>query len=99
MTDIQQVDLTVEAVDSKGQPVTDTFTWTVDNGTVVSLTPSADTTQCECVAGVPGTANVTVSDGSNPPLTATETITVTSSAAASLQVTAGTPEAQPAPAT
>jgi hypothetical protein len=100
MTDIQQVTLTVMAEDSKGQPVADAgLTWSVDNGDVVSLQPSADGTSCLCVAGIPGTANVTVSDGSSPPLTASEALTVTSSAATQLVVTAGTPEAQPAPAT
>jgi hypothetical protein len=96
LTDIQQVTLSVLAEDTKGQPVSDTFTWAVDNGDVIALTPSADTMSCLCVAGIPGTANVSVSDGSTPPLTASESFTVTSSAATQLVVSAGTPEAQPA---
>jgi hypothetical protein len=96
LTDLQQVPLSVAEQDSKGQPVTDQLTWSVDQPTVISLVPSADTQSCLCVAGVDGTAIVTVTDNSvTPPLTGTSTITVVSSAAASLVINEGTPEAQP----
>jgi hypothetical protein len=98
LTDLQQVTLSVAEQDSKGQPVTgDTLTWTVDDPAVVSITPSADTYSCLCVAGTDGTATVTVADNSvTPPLTATDVITVVSSVATGLVVSEGTPEAQPA---
>lgn len=96
LTDLQQVTLSVAEQDSKGQPVADSLAWTVDNTAVISLVPSADTQSCLCVAGTDGTAVVTVTDNSvTPPLTASDTITVVSSAATSLVISGGTPEAQP----
>jgi hypothetical protein len=96
LTDLQQVNLSVAEQDSKGQPVSDQLAWTVDNGAVISLVPSADTLSCLCVAGTDGIAVVTVTDNSvNPPLTASDTITVVSSAATALVISEGTPEDQP----
>lgn len=97
LTDLQQVTLTVAEQDSKGQPVTgDSLTWTVDNTAAVTLTPSADTYSCLVVAMADGTATVTVSDNSvTPALTATDVITVVSSAATGLVISEGTPEDQP----
>lgn len=98
LTDTQQVTLSVAEQDSKGQPVTgDSLAWSVDNPAVIALTPSADTYSCLLVAGTDGTATVTVADNSvNPPLTATDVITVVSSAATGLVVSEGTAEDQPA---
>lgn len=94
LTDTQQVVLTLAETDSKGQPVTgDTVTWTVDNPSVVSLTPNGY--ECTVAATGVGTATVTVTDGA---LTATEAFTVTAAAPAVLTLTAGTPTDQPAPA-
>ena len=96
LNDLQQVTLSVAEVDSKSQPVSDQLAWSVDNANVISLVPSADTQSCLCVAGVDGTATVTVTDNSvNPPLTASDSITVVSSAATSLVINEGTPENQP----
>ena len=97
LTDTQQVTLSIAEQDSKGQPVTtDQLAWSVDNPGVVAVTPSADGYSCLCVAGTDGTATVTVADNSvNPPLTATDVITVVSSAATSLVISEGTPEDQP----
>jgi hypothetical protein len=97
LTDLQQVTLTVAEQDSKGQPVTgDALTWTVDNTAAVAITPSVDGLSCLCVAGVDGIATVTVTDATvTPPLTATDVITVVSSAATGLVITEGTPENQP----
>lgn len=96
LTDLQQVTLSVAEQDSKGQPVSDQLAWSVDNGAVIAVTPSADTLSCLCVAGTDGTAVVTVTDNSvNPPLTASDSITVVSSAATSLVIAEGTPEDQP----
>jgi hypothetical protein len=96
LTDTQQVTLSVAEVDSKAQPVTaDALAWSVDNPGVLALTPSADSYSCLCVAGTDGTATVTVADNSvTPPLTATDVITVVSSAATSLVIGEGTPEDQ-----
>jgi hypothetical protein len=100
LTDTQQVTLSVAEQDSKGQPVADTLAWSVDNGSVISLVPSADSQSCLCVAGTDGTATVTVTDNSvTPPLSATDVLTVVSSAATSLVVSEGTAEAQPPAAT
>jgi hypothetical protein len=99
LTDLQQVTISVAEVDSKNQPVSDQLAWSVDNGDVISLVPSADTQSCLCVAGVDGTATVTVTDNSvDPPLTASDAFVVVSSAATSLVIAEGTPEDQP-PAT
>ena len=96
LTDLQQVTLSVAEQDSKAQPVSDTLAWSVDNPRVIALVPSADTQSCLCVAGVDGTAVVTVTDNSvTPPLTASDTLTVVSSAATSLVISEGTPEDQP----
>ena len=96
LTDLQQVTLSVGEVDAKGQPVSDSLSWSVDNSDVIAISPSADTQSCLCVAGVDGTATVTVADNSvNPPLTASDTLTVVSSAATSLLINEGTPEDQP----
>ena len=96
LTDLQQVTLSVAEIDSKGQPVSDTLTWSVDQPAVIALTPSADTLSCLCVAGTDGTAVVTVTDSSvTPPLTASDTLTVVSSAATSLVISEGTAEDQP----
>ena len=99
LTDLQQFTLTVGEVDSKGQPVTgDNLSWSVDQPTIVAITPSADGYSCLCVAGVDGTANVTVTDSTvTPPLTGTDAITVMSSAATSIVLSEGAAEAQPAP--
>lgn len=97
LTDLQQVTLSVAEQDSKGQPVTgDALTWAVDNTAVATITPSADGLSCLVVAGTDGIATVTVTDATvTPPLTASDAITVVSSAATSLVISEGTPEAQP----
>jgi hypothetical protein len=96
LTDTQQVLLSVEPLDSKGEPTSDTLTWSSSDTTVISLVPSADTLSCLCVAGVPSAAGsavtVTVGDGV---LSASESFNVIAGTAASLVITAGTPEAQP----
>lgn len=102
MTDSQEVSYAVLAEDSKGAPVADTLTWTADDkGAVVTVTPSADGSSCVYAAVAPGTATITVTDGT---LSASDLITVTAGAVASLVLTPGTPAAEggstppPAPA-
>jgi hypothetical protein len=97
MTDSQQVSYGVEPEDDKGFPVADTITWSEDSGgAVLSAAPSADGLSCVFTAVAPGSANVTASDGT---LSASDLVTVTAGAVASLVLTPGTPEdvAPPAP--
>ena len=92
MTDSEQVEYVCEPEDSKSQPVSDTLTWTSDdNGAVVTLTPSTDTLSCTFAAVDPGTANITVTDGT---ISGTDVITVTAGSVASLVLTLGTPTAE-----
>lgn len=94
LTDTQQVTLSVDPEDSKGQSVSDTLTWTSSDDTVVSLQPATDGKSCLCVAGNPGTGVVvTVSDGT---LSATDNFDVVAGDVAQLKISEGTPEAQPA---
>ena len=96
MADTEQVTLSVEVTDIKGQPVADNLTWTVDNGQVISLQPSQDTMSCLCVAGNEGSAVVTVADPNNAEVTANCNFTVTAGAPSQIVITPGTPEPQPA---
>lgn len=95
LTDEQQVTLSVEPEDTKSQPTSDTLTWSVDDDTVITLQPSDDTLSCLCIAGNPGTGNVTVTDGT---ISASDSLIVVASAATQLVITEGTPEAQAAAA-
>ena len=95
LTDTQQVDLSVQPEDTKGNPTTDSnLTWSEDSGgAVVTLSASADGTTCTVVAGQPGTANVTVSDGT---ISGVEAVAVVPGTASQLVINAGTPVDQPA---
>lgn len=94
MTDAQEVVYTCEALDSKGVEVSDTLTWSSDdNGTVVTVTPSADGLSCTFAAVDPGSATITVTDGT---LSGSDLITVTPGAVASLVLTPGAPTDEPA---
>jgi hypothetical protein len=95
LTDLQQVTLTVGEQDSKGQPVSDQLDWSVDNSSVVTITPSADTQSCVVAGQTDGTATVTVTDNSvSPPLSGSDVITVVSSQATAIVINEGTPEQQ-----
>jgi len=94
MTDSQEVSYSVAADDSKGFPVADTFTWSSDDGgAVLTVTPSADGTSCVFAAVAPGSATISVTDGT---LSASDLITVTTGAVATLVLTPGTPTDEPA---
>ena len=96
MTDAQEVSYSCAADDSKGFPVSDTFTWSSDDGgAVLTVTPSADGTSCVFAAVAPGSATISVTDGT---LSASDLITVTPGGVASLVLTPGTPTDEPAPA-
>jgi len=90
--DNEQVTLTVAEADAKGVALQDTLTWTVDQATVATLQVSADTQSALLVAGLPGSAVVTVTDGA---LSATLAVDVVPGGVATITVTPGTPEPQP----
>lgn len=96
LLDSQEVTLHVAAiVDSEGEAVTDTFTWSVDAADVLTLTPGADTLSCLAVPGTtPGAATVTAtaSDG----VARTFAVDVTAGPTADFQITADAPVARPA---
>lgn len=92
MTDDQQVTYSVQAEDDKGASVSDSLTWTADDGgAVLTVTPAADGMSAVFAAVAPGTATITVSDGT---LSASDLITVTAGAVASLVLSPGAPEAE-----
>jgi hypothetical protein len=95
MRDTQQITVTVEAVDSKGNRVdSGNLTWTSDNQTVATVTIDPNNSMAATiVAGNPGAAVVTVTDGN---LSGQELITVTAGAAASFTLTEGPVTDQPA---
>lgn len=91
--DNEKVDLTVTETDAKGVALKDTLTWTSDNadGTIITLQVSNDTQTCTVVAGVPGSAVVTVTDGT---LSATLAVDVIPGTATAIQIVPGTPVTQ-----
>lgn len=92
MHDNEQFTLSVTESDAKGFPVIDAVEWTVDNAEVVSLVVSEDKQSCLVVAGVPGSAVITITDGA---LSATEAVDVVAGAAALISIQEGTVEPQP----
>lgn len=89
--DTQQVTLHVASiVDAEGETVIDTFTWAVDDGAVLTLTPSADSLSCDAVPGTAAgaaTVTATASDG----VARTFAIDVTTGPTADFQITADAP--------
>lgn len=71
--DNEQFDLTADTKDAKGFETADVLTWEADDADVVTLVVSDDTKTCTVVAGNPGSAVITVSDGT---LSATEAVDV-----------------------
>lgn len=95
MKDTEQVDITVEAEDSKGQPTADTLNWSMDQAGTDSgatFTVSADTMTATVVAGNPGTATMTATDPNG--LSGVSAVVVTAGDAATLVLTQGTPTPQ-----
>jgi hypothetical protein len=94
--DTQQDTLRITgAVDAEGAAVTDTFTWTVDNTAVLTLTPAADTMSCLIVPGTvagPAVVTATASDG----VTRTFAIDVTTGPTAAFAITSDGPVDRPA---
>jgi len=90
--DNEQFTLTAVTEDAKGFPTTDPLTWSVDNADAVSLVVSDDTQSCTVVAGNPGSAVVTVTDGT---LTATEAVDVVPAGTALITLSEGPVSEQP----
>lgn len=97
LTDIQHDSLSIAAVDAAGNPTTlpaGSVTWGSSNPAVAAVTPSADGMSADVAAVGPlGTAQVTVSVAvdANTTLTGSLDVTVVASAAATIQISAGTP--------
>lgn len=93
LKDSEQVDFTVEADDAKGYPTVDpsAITAAIDDTTVASVSQNGAT--ITVVAGAPGNAVLSVSDGT---ITVTEAINVTPGDVAAFKLTPGTPTAQAA---
>lgn len=91
--DNEKVDLTVTETDAKGVALKDTLTWTSNDttGQIITLQVSTDTQTCTVVAGTPGSAVVTVTDGT---LSATLAVDVIPGAATAITINPGTPVAQ-----
>lgn len=93
--DDEQFTLTVQATDAKGFAVTDpNLTWSVDNESVAVLQVSDDKQTATVVAGVPGSAVVTLTDGT---LTVTEAVDVVPGGVALITLTEGTVQKQAVP--
>lgn len=90
--DNEQFTLTVSEQDAKGFPVIDQVEWTVDNESVVTLQVSDDKQSCLVVAGNPGSAVITITDGN---LSATEAVDVVAGQAALISIQEGAVEPQP----
>lgn len=100
--DDEQFPLSVNATDAKGFAVTDpNLAWTVDNESVVSLQVSDDKQTATVVAGIPGSAVVTLTDSVSG-LKVTEAVDVVPAGVALITLTEGTVAKQtpaaPAPA-
>ena len=100
LTDIQKATLSIAPVDAKGNaaPVqAGSVVWSAADGTLLTLTPSADGLSCDAAAAGPlGTTQVNVSadadlgDGVTT-IAGTLDVTVAASQAVSLNISAGTP--------
>jgi hypothetical protein len=102
MTDSQQVGLTIQPVDKKGNPapVDGVPAWASSNTEVVTVTPAADGMSAVASAVGPlGTATVSVKADADlgsgvTEIAGTLDITITAGAAATVTITAGTPTDQ-----
>ena len=91
--DDEKTSLTVDTKDARGFETADTVTWSIDDGSVASLTVSDDGRSCTVVAGSPGSATITVTD-SDAGLTATEAIDVVPGGTAMISIVEGAVEKQ-----
>lgn len=98
ITDTQQFDFTVDAEDSKGFSTSDSFSASSSDESVAAVSQGADGKTFTVVAGNPGSAVVTITDGT---LSATEAVDVVAGGTATISITEGAvtdqPPAVPAP--
>lgn len=90
--DNEQFDLTVDTKDAKGFETQDQVTWSSSDETVAALVVAEDTRTATVVAGTPGSAVITVSDGA---LSVTEAVDVVPAGTATIAVVEGPVTAQP----
>jgi hypothetical protein len=94
ITDTQEFPITVEPVDSKGDPTSDTLVWSIKTAAGATVSADATTLIGTVKAGGPETGvTVTVTDPNG--LTGTLSFDVVAGAAKTLTLTPGTPVAQP----
>ncbi len=89
--DSDEFDITVTAKDAKGFEVSDAFTATADNADAVTVVTGADGKTFTVVAGNPGSAVVTVTDGN---VSATLAVDVLPGGVALIDLVAGDPRPQ-----
>jgi len=94
ITDTQQFAVSVEAVDSKGFPTADDFTASSSDETIATVTEAEDGRTFTIVAGNPGSAVITITDGT---LSATEAVDVVAGDTAKITIVEGPVAEQPAP--
>lgn len=93
LTDTQKFAVTVQASDSKGFPVADSFTFTEDsNGAVITVTAGEDGKSAIVSAVAPGSAVLTATDADG--ITGTLAVDVTTGGVASIVMTATDPTEQ-----
>ena len=95
ITDEQEVQYTLQALDAKGFPtkLSDVPTWTPSDPAVISVQVAADGMSALVVGGIVGQAQLAVSDPGSG-LSGADQITVVADVAASLVLTAGVPGPQ-----
>lgn len=105
LQDVQQVTLSIQPVDAKGNPAVLPAppVWSASDATILTVTAATDGLSALAVAvGALGSAQVTVTaqpdvDPSIAPIVGTLDVTVVSSDAVSLTIQAGVPVVQPTP--
>lgn len=91
MKDDENVVVQVQPLDKKGNPVTDSVTYSIDNTGVATLAPSEDGYSVIVSGVAPGTASITITDGTLSTLVA---VNIEGDTATALSATVGTPTAQ-----
>lgn len=93
ITDTQKFTITVQPLDSKGDPTSDTLTWAISSTAGTTVTADESTLIGTVVAGNPEAGiTVTVTDPNG--VTGTLSFDVTAGAAVSLNLVAGDPTEQ-----
>lgn len=87
----QEFTIVVDALDSKGKEVADTFAATTSDEIVATVVAEADGKTFTIVAGLPGSAVISVSDGT---IVVTEAVDVVAGVAATISIVEGAVVAQ-----